>query len=133
MNVSGLRRCLGKKMNKIYQSALRWIRKHLLLPLIWRCHFSGKQLQKKFKHAGDFGIVGNYNKFNAEQFKQALLNHIINPNTKVIRGSYKGQPVKHFFNPMTKLNIICDNHKFLSGWLLAPEQEQYLLSNGHLT
>ena len=38
--------------------------------------FSGNQLHKKFKHASDFGIRGNYSKANAEAFKQAIETNI---------------------------------------------------------
>ena len=120
-------------MNNIYQSALWWIRKHLLLPLIWRCHFSDKQLQKKFKHAFVFGITGYYNSSNLIVFKQTLLNHIIDVNTVVIKGNYRGQAVKHFFNPITKRNVMCQNHQFLSAWRLSMKQEMHRLSNGNVT
>jgi hypothetical protein len=121
------------KFYNIYQSVLRWIRKYLLFPLIWRCHFSEKQLQKKFKHAFAFGITGNCNPSNIIAFKQTLLDHIIDTKTVMIKGSYRGQPVKHFFNPITKLNVMCQNHKFLSAWHLSMKQEMHLLLNGDIT
>jgi hypothetical protein len=31
--------------------------------------FSPKQLQKKFKHASDFGVTGNYSPANAQNFR----------------------------------------------------------------
>jgi len=125
--------CTYLKMYNIYQNPLQWIRKNLLLPLIWRCHFSDKQLQKKFKHALVFGVEGHYNLSNLIAFKQALLKHIIDVNTVVIKGTYKGQPIKHFFNPGTKLNVLCKNHQFLSAWHLSMKQEKHLLSDGNVT
>jgi transcriptional antiterminator len=76
------------KFCDIYQSFLRWTKKHLLFPLLWRCHFSEKQLQKKFKHAFVFGIVGHCNPSNLIAFKQALLNHLADTNVMVIKGTY---------------------------------------------
>jgi len=66
---------------------------------------------KKFKHAFVFGIIGHCNPSNLIAFKQTLLNHIADANTMVIKGTYRGQPVKHFFNPTTKLNVMCKNHQ----------------------
>ncbi len=96
------------------------------------CNFNDQQLQKKFKHASDFGIIGNYNQPNAENFKQILIKHMLDADTKVIHGTYRGESVRHFFNPLTKLNIICKNHQFISGWLLGLEQEECLLTTGNL-
>ena len=39
-------------------------------------NFSLKQLQKKFKHAKDFGVVGNYSTANAAKFSSAKNQHI---------------------------------------------------------
>jgi len=96
------------------------------------CKFNDRQLQKKFKHASDFGIIDNYNQPNAEKFKQILIKHMLDADTRVICGTYRGKSVRHFFNAITKLNVICENNEFVSGWLLGPEQEQYLLTTGNL-
>ena len=57
-----------------------------------------KQLQKKFKHAGDFGVEGNYNKENLNLYKQKLENHLKHPGTELIEGVYRGDDVDHFHN-----------------------------------
>lgn len=36
---------------------------------------TSRQLQAKFKHAGDFGVVGNYSKANAGKFSSAINQH----------------------------------------------------------
>lgn len=96
--------------------------------------FSAKQLQKKFtKHAADFGIKGNYNSANAKLFGKAIQSHVKNRATQVIKGTYRGENVTHFYNPKTGLNVIKDaNGNFLSGWKLNPTQIQHLLKSGKL-
>jgi RHS repeat-associated protein len=39
-------------------------------------HASDKQIQKKFKHAPDFGITGNFSKSNRVKFMSAINQHI---------------------------------------------------------
>jgi hypothetical protein len=47
--------------------------------------------------------------------------------------SYPGQPVTHYVNPTTGLNVIKDAARnFLSGWKLNPAQLAHVLSNGKL-
>lgn len=95
--------------------------------------FSAKQLQKKFKHAKYFGVTGNYSLTNAAKFQSAIEAHIANTATKVILGTYRGQPVTHFVNPQTRLNVIQDaSGNFLSGWKLTPTQLKHVLSTGKL-
>lgn len=94
---------------------------------------SPKSLQKKFKHANDFGVEGNYSVDNAAKFKQAIENHVNSSSTKVIRGTYHGQPVKHYVNPQTGLNVIKDSSgQFVSGWKLSSAQLKHVLSGGKL-
>jgi len=38
--------------------------------------FTERQLQKKFKHASDFGVTGNYSPTNAAKFQTAIENFI---------------------------------------------------------
>jgi hypothetical protein len=95
--------------------------------------FSNKQLQKKFKHAGDFGIKGNYNKANAQAFETALRNQINSPATQVIRGTYRGKNVIHYVDLKTGLNVITDRAgNFISGWKLNPAQLNNVLTRGSL-
>jgi hypothetical protein len=96
-------------------------------------NFDPSQLQAKFKHAPDFGIPGNYNKANAQAFKDALIAHIDAPDTQIIVGTYRGNPVTHYFNPTTGNNVIVDTAgDFVSGWHLSPIQANYVLTTGNL-
>ena len=68
-----------------------------------RIVFSAGQIQKKYKHAPDFGVTGHWNKQNGEAFKQAILNHINKPGVLKISAPYKGKPVTHYYDPATDL------------------------------
>ena len=76
-----------------------------------------KQLQKKFKHAKDFGVVGNFNNKNLNLFKESIISHMKNPSTEFIQGFWKGDPVDHYFNLNNDLNVMFNpqTKKFISG------------------
>jgi hypothetical protein len=95
---------------------------------------SSKQLQKKFsKHAGDFGMVGNWNKSQAGNFFNALEDHMNAQNVRRIVGTYKRQPAIHYLDPNTGLNVVKKpNGEFWSGWRLGPQQLNGVLNNGTL-
>lgn len=78
---------------------------------------SKRQLKKKFKHAADFGISGNYTQ-TAPAFESAIKAHVMNPEVQEIAGSYRGQLVTHYFDFVTNLNVIMDTAgNFGSGWI----------------
>jgi Colicin D len=82
---------------------------------------SSKQLQKKFNRASDFGVTGNYSKANATKYSEALNQHINSPGVTKIPGTYRGDPVTHYLNTSTGLNVIVDpGGVFVSGWKLGP-------------
>jgi hypothetical protein len=88
---------------------------------------SPQTLQKKFKHASDFGVGGNYSPANASKFGQAIEKHVADSTTQVMRGTYRGEPVTHYFNPQTGLNVIKNPAgEFVSGWKLTPAQMKYM-------
>ncbi len=92
-----------------------------------------QQLQKKFKHAGDFGITGNYNKANAAKFDQAIQGHVNDPGSKAINGTYRGMPAIIHVNPTNGIAVITDKSgNFISGWKLSAQQLQHVLESGKL-
>jgi len=94
---------------------------------------TAKQLQKKFKHAVDFGVTGNYNTVNAAKYSAAINQHINSPGIKIIQGMYRNQSAIHYLNPETGLNVILhSNGQFWSGWKLGTQQLQTVLKNGIL-
>ncbi len=94
---------------------------------------TSRQLQAKFKHAGDFGVVGNYSKANAGKFSSAINQHINSAGVQTIQGTYRGQSVIHYVNPNTGLNVISSpSGQLISGWKLNPAQLQNVLKHGGL-
>ena len=94
---------------------------------------NSRQLQKKYKHAKDFGIEGDYSPANARKFNSAINKHINAPETKKILGTFKNEPVMHFVDPRTGLNVITDRSgNFISGWKLNPIQLENILNHGGL-
>lgn len=93
-----------------------------------------KQIQKKYKHAPDFGISGDYNRENGQLFKDKIIEHMKNPSTKILEGTFKTIEVTHYFNPETGLNVFFnrDNNKFISGWLLKDDQLYNMVNRGAL-
>ena len=84
---------------------------------------SNSQLQKKFKHAGDFGVSGNYSKANVQNFRNALNDHKANQNTIKIEGTYRGNDVNFYYNSKNNLNVIeSKSGDFVSGWKLNKSQ-----------
>ena len=95
--------------------------------------FLPRQLQRKFKHALDFGITGHYNTINAGRFQAALQQHVSDANVQVIKGTYRGKPVTFYVNPNTRLTVIEDaGGHFVSGWKLGKPQLQHVLTHGKL-
>jgi hypothetical protein len=94
---------------------------------------SPSQLQRKFKHAGDFGVAGNYSRANAVEFSRALNQHVNSNTVRAVSGTYRGNPVTHYVDPGTGLNVITDRAgNFVSGWRLSDAQLQNVLRRGSL-
>ncbi|MDS0474450.1 colicin D domain-containing protein [Natrinema sp. 1APR25-10V2] len=91
------------------------------------------QVQSKFKHADDFGVEGNWNTQNKRRYKDALSEHILNPDTEIIEGTYRGRSVKHIYNSGTGNNVMLNSDgEFVSGWKLSKKQRQHLEETGDL-
>ena len=82
------------------------------------CIFEKKQLQKKFKHAKNFGVLGNYNPAKRDLFQIKLIKHMKLTHARL--GTYRRNAVYNYFNPDTKLNVMVNpkTNKFISDWLL---------------
>jgi len=95
---------------------------------------SQKQLQKKFKHAEDFGYTGNSSKKGLEDFSKIIQDHVDAKSTQQIKGTYRwNQEVYHYFDPKTKLNVMTDlDNNFISGWKLSDIQASDLLEKGNV-
>ena len=98
-----------------------------------RSTFTAVQLQKKFKHAGDFAVTGTATKANLSLFETALLSHAFDPMVLMIAGTYVKKPAKFLIHPDTNLAIIVDRlHNFLTGWRLSPQQMVFGMILGRL-
>ncbi len=94
---------------------------------------SERQIQKKFKHAADFGVSGNYNLQTAAEFAAAIQAHLQKQGVQEISGTYRREPVKHYFDPLTNLNVMVDaGDNFISGWKLTAAQVVELLTTGDI-
>ncbi|PAX52025.1 colicin D domain-containing protein [Brunnivagina elsteri] len=95
--------------------------------------YSNKQLLKKFKHAADFGLTGDFNPQRIPEWKNALEAHRISSETLEIMGTFRGRQVIHYFDPKTKLNAIYSEDKdFITAWKLSTQQIQQLETTGNL-
>lgn len=83
--------------------------------------FNATQLQRKFKHAVDFGISGNWNTSNRLLFQNALQRHVNNA-TSVHRSTLTdGTPVlAHLIGNLAVFTDV--NGRFISGWRLSAAQ-----------
>lgn len=87
------------------------------------------KLQKKWKHAPDFGVSGNYNKENANAFKEAIENHV-NTADAVYKSKYRN-PTDIYVYLKGDVAVYTDlNGNFVSGWRLNQTQVNYHLTNG---
>lgn len=98
-----------------------------------KIHISPRQLQKKFKHAAAFGVAGEYNSQTAAAFEAAILAHLQKPGVVEIAGRYRREQVKHYFDPLTNLDVIVDaGDNFISGWRLTPAQVSAITTTGDI-
>ena len=99
----------------------------------FNCSIQDSQIQLKFKHANDFGVIGNPNRENFELFKDKVIEHMKDPSTKIIEGRYrKNLEVTHWVNEDTGLNVMINStdNKFISGWKLGDKQLEKLKNEG---
>jgi hypothetical protein len=97
------------------------------------CTVNPAQVQSKFKHAADFGITGTANKSTLSAFTNAIKDHVSSLGTTLVTGTYRGNPVQIFVDPLSKLAVVTDRAgNFISGWKLNPAQLMNVLTRGSL-
>jgi hypothetical protein len=90
-------------------------------------------VQGKYKHAVDFGLPANWNPANGARFERILRDHAENANTTRIVETYRGQPVVHYLDRSSGLNVMTDRAgNFISGWRLEPPQFRNVWQRGSL-
>ena len=78
-------------------------------------------------------MTGKYSRQQATMFERAMRAHVEDKTTLMIPGTYRGEPVTHFVNPQTGLNVMRDaQDAFVSGWRLAPSQLASVLTRRSL-
>jgi RHS repeat-associated protein len=92
------------------------------------------QIQKKYKHAPEFGITEDWNPQNGIRFMEALRNHVFGDGTIRIEGTWDHmEPAIYYFDQTTNLVVWTDPYgNFVSGWKLTEIQVDYLLTTGNL-
>ncbi|MBH1894153.1 S-type pyocin domain-containing protein [Serratia marcescens] len=87
--------------------------------------FTRQQLDKKYKHASDFGVADTRkNRETLTKYRDALEAHLNDKDT-VEKGTYRREKgSKVFFNPNT-MNVVVlkENGDFLSGWKINPDSD----------
>lgn len=94
---------------------------------------SSRQIEAKFKHAADFGVVSPRGGEGFRHFADALDRFMRAPTTTRIGGTYRGQPAVLNFDRNTNLVVIQDmGGSLLSGWKMSPAQARHLYERGRL-
>lgn len=77
--------------------------------------FEDRQLQRKYKHSKNFGVIGDYSPVNGKLFREKIIEHM--RSAERINGTYRRKEVIHYFNKDTGLNVMINSEtkKFLSG------------------
>jgi hypothetical protein len=90
-------------------------------------NFTTKQLEKKWKHAVDFGITTTKrNPTTLAEYQAAITRHLDDTDT-IIKGTYGwvDNSVVHF-NPKTNIAVVLDDAgNFITGWKLKPGTPQF--------
>jgi filamentous hemagglutinin len=107
-----------------------------LIPDAAKTSFSAKQLDKKFKHAEDFGVsTTKKNPGTLSQYQQALQSHL-NTSSTYLHGTYQYVPDSLvYFNSVTNnVVVVGRSGEFITGWRLTPGTPQFenYLKNGVL-
>ncbi|WP_077620709.1 SAR2788 family putative toxin [Bacillus sinesaloumensis] len=103
-----------------------------ILKALMNVSFKASQLQKKFKHAKDFGVTGNYSKANATKFETALRNHV-SKSTHIYKTKHSGQsnPVIMHIKGNNAV-FFKENGDFITGYKLTTTQKNNFIRIGEL-
>ena len=92
-----------------------------------------KQVEKKFKHAKDFGVEEGRGRAGFDAFKAAIKRFMDDPANTTVRGTYRGDPAIIVYDADTGLVVVEDSAgNFVSGWRMTAEQLRNVMENGSL-
>jgi hypothetical protein len=91
------------------------------------------QIERKFYHAGDFGVTDPRGSAGFDNFARAVTQEVDDPGTIHIQGTYRGDPAILNYNPSSGLCVIqSPDGKFISGWNLSFQQAASVETTGKL-
>ncbi|WP_188543644.1 colicin D domain-containing protein [Rhodococcoides trifolii] len=91
------------------------------------------QIEKKFKHADDFGVTEPRGNAGFDAFERAVQDHVRDPSTLHIDGTYRGDGAILNYNESTGLVVVqTPSGEFVSGWRLTQMQRSNVLNTGRL-
>jgi hypothetical protein len=94
---------------------------------------SRAQIESKYKHAADFGVTEPRGKAGFEAFENAVKQHVDDPATMHINGTYRGEPAILNYNSNNGLVVVqSPTGEFISGWRVSPAQATNILNQGKL-
>jgi RHS repeat-associated protein len=94
---------------------------------------SRAQLEAKFKHAADFGVVEGRGASGFDAFGKAVDSFVADSGTVRVVGTYRGSPAILNYNPATAQVVVqATDGTFVSGWQMSPAQLQNVITNGSL-
>jgi Colicin D len=91
------------------------------------------QLENKFKHARDFGVLQPRGRRGFDAYEQAVSKFIADPKTVRIHGTYRGDRVILSYNAKSALVVVQKpDGGFIAGWQMSQKQLRYVLRRGSL-
>ncbi|WP_053360927.1 SAR2788 family putative toxin [Bacillus sp. FJAT-27251] len=123
---------LGVIIRTSAKAAFKMYTRSQILKAVTSVTFKATQLQKKFNHAIDFGVKGNYSKANATKFETALRNHV-SSSTHVYKTKHSGQS-GHVIMHLKGNNAVFfkESGEFITGYKLASHQKDSFIRIGEL-
>ena len=94
---------------------------------------SAAQLEAKFKHAANFGVVESRGASGFEAFGKAVDSFVADSGTVRVVGTYRGNPAILNYNPATAQVVVqATDGALVSGWQMSPAQLQNVITKASL-
>lgn len=92
------------------------------------------QIEKKYKHAPDFGVSKSRGREGFDEFEKALKDFVEHPDTiHNENGTYRKDPAILHYNPESGLVVVQKpDGAFVSGWKMTEKQLKYVENGGDL-